>query len=45
MHGLVAGFISSGGAGSTGGFPVVSASGGKVENSIPGALRPKRPAN
>jgi len=45
LHGLVAGFISSGGAVSTGGFPVVSASGGKVENSIPGALRPKRPAS
>jgi hypothetical protein len=45
MHGLAAGFLSIGGAGSVGGFPVVSASGGKVENSIPGALRPKRPAN
>ena len=44
IHGLVAGFVGSGG-GSTGGFPVVPTSGGKVENSIPGALRPKRPAN
>lgn len=46
LHGLLAGFLSTGGAASSsGGFPVVSASGGKVENSIPGALRPKRPAN
>lgn len=45
LHGLAAGFLSSGGGGSSGGFPVVSASGGKVENSIPGALRPKRPAS
>ena len=46
LHGLLAGFLSTGGAaGNFGGFPVVSASGGKVENSIPGALRPKRPAN
>ncbi|NCY20437.1 hypothetical protein EBX31_00585 [bacterium] len=45
IHGLVAGFLSSGSAISSGGFPVVSASGGKVENSIPGALRPKRPAS
>ncbi|NDC79878.1 MAG: hypothetical protein EB090_01190, partial [Verrucomicrobia bacterium] len=46
LHGLVAGFLTTGGgAANFGGFPVVSASGGKVENSIPGALRPKRPAN
>ena len=45
VQGLVAGFLSSGGASSVGGFPVVSVSGGKVENSIPGALRPKRPAS
>ena len=46
LHGLLAGFLSTGGAAvNSGGFPVVSASGGKVENSIPGALRPKRPAN
>lgn len=46
LHGLLAGFVSTGGAAASGGgFPVVSASGGKVENSIPGALRPKRPAN
>jgi len=45
LQGLVVGFLSSGGGGSSGGFPVVSVSGGKVENSIPGALRPKRPAN
>lgn len=46
LQGLLAGFLSSGGRGGTsGGFPVVSASGGKVENSIPGALRPKRPAS
>ena len=46
LHGLLAGFLSTGGVTiSGGGFPVVSASGGKVENSIPGALRPKRPAN
>ncbi len=45
IHGLVAAFLFTGGASSTGGFPVVSSSGGKVENSIPGALRPKRPAS
>ena len=44
VHGLVVGFVGSGGGGGAGGFPVVSSSGGKVENSIPGALRPKRPA-
>lgn len=46
LHGLLAGFVATGGGvARSGGFPVVSASGGKVENSIPGALRPKRPAN
>ncbi|NBS07128.1 MAG: hypothetical protein EBS69_06985 [Verrucomicrobia bacterium] len=44
LHGLVAGFIGRGGA-VTGGFPVVSSSVGKVENSVPGALRPKRSVN
>jgi hypothetical protein len=41
LHGLFVGFIGRGGP-STGGFPVVSNSVGKVENSVPGALRPKR---
>ncbi|MCX6936140.1 MAG: hypothetical protein NTZ01_08155 [Verrucomicrobia bacterium] len=41
LHGLFAGFLGRGGV-ATGGFPVVSTSGGKIENSIPGALRPKR---
>ena len=41
LHGLLVGFIGRGGAG-MGGFPVVSTSAGKVENSVPGALRPKR---
>jgi hypothetical protein len=41
LHGLLVGFIGRGGAG-MGGFPVVSTSVGKVENSVPGALRPKR---
>ena len=41
LHGLLMGFIGRGGPG-TGGFPVVSTSAGKVENSVPGALRPKR---
>ena len=46
LHGLLAGFLATGGAvARSGGFPVVSASGGKVENSIPGVLRPKRPAS
>jgi len=41
LHGLVVGFIGRGGP-APGGFPVVSSSVGKVENSVPGALRPKR---
>lgn len=41
FHGLLVGFIGGGGSGQ-GGFPVVSTSAGKVENSVPGALRPKR---
>ena len=41
LHGLLVGFIGRGGSGA-GGFPVVSTSSGKVENSVPGALRPKR---
>ena len=45
MHGLVAGFLFRGGGPSPGGFPVVSSSSGKVESSIPGALRPKRSLN
>lgn len=44
LHGLFVGFIGKGGAG-MGGFPVVSTSVGKVENSVPGALRPKRSVN
>ena len=44
LHGLFVGFIGRGGAG-MGGFPVVSTSVGKVENSVPGALRPKRSVN
>lgn len=45
IHGLVAGFFYRGGGPIPGGFPVVSASGGKVETSVPGALRPKRSLN
>jgi hypothetical protein len=41
LHGLLVGFIGRGVSGA-GGFPVVSTSAGKVENSVPGALRPKR---
>ena len=41
LHGLLVGFIGGGGP-AQGGFPVVSTSAGKVENSVPGALRPKR---
>jgi len=44
LHGLFVGFLGRGGAG-LGGFPVVSSSVGKVENSVPGALRPKRSVN
>jgi len=44
LHGLFVGFLGRGGAG-MGGFPVVSTSTGKVENSVPGALRPKRSVN
>lgn len=42
IHGLLAGFLFRGGGPSPGGFPVVSTSSGKVESSVPGALRPKR---
>lgn len=45
IHGLVAGFLFRGGGPSPGGFPVVSSSSGKVETSVPGALRPKRSLN
>jgi hypothetical protein len=45
LHGLVAGFFFRGGGPTPGGFPVVSSSAGKVESSVPGALRPKRNLN
>lgn len=45
VHGLLAGFLFRGGGPSPGGFPVVSSSGGKVETSVPGALRPKKSLN
>ncbi|NBS54747.1 hypothetical protein EBT23_04185 [bacterium] len=45
VHGLVAGFLFRGGGPAPGGFPVVSSSSGKVETSVPGALRPKRSLN
>ena len=45
IHGMVAGFLFRGGGPSPGGFPVVSSSSGKVESSVPGALRPKRSLN
>jgi hypothetical protein len=45
VHGLVAGFLFRGGGPTPGGFPVVSSSAGKVETSVPGALRPKRSLN
>jgi len=45
VHGLVAGFFYRGGGPTVGGFPVVSTSSGKVESSVPGALRPKRSLN
>jgi hypothetical protein len=45
IHGLVAGFFFRGGGPTPGGFPVVSSSSGKVESSVPGALRPKRSLN
>lgn len=45
IHGLVAGFLFRGGGPTPGGFPVVSTSSGKVESSVPGALRPKRSLN
>ena len=45
IHGLLAGFLFRGGGPSPGGFPVVSSSSGKVETSVPGALRPKRSLN
>lgn len=45
IHGLLAGFLFRGGGVSPGGFPVVSSSSGKVESSVPGALRPKRSLN
>ena len=44
IHGLVAGFLFRGGP-APGGFPVVSSGSGKVESSVPGALRPKRSLN
>jgi len=45
VHGLLVGFLFRGGGPAPGGFPVVSSSSGKVETSIPGALRPKRSLN
>jgi len=45
IHGLLAGFLFRGGGPAPGGFPVVSSSSGKVESSVPGALRPKRSLN
>jgi hypothetical protein len=45
IHGLLAGFLYRGGGPAVGGFPVVSSSSGKVESSVPGALRPKRSLN
>lgn len=45
VHGLLAGFLFRGGGAVPGGFPVVSSSSGKVESSVPGALRPKRSLN
>ena len=45
IHGLLAGFLFRAGGPSPGGFPVVSSSSGKVESSVPGALRPKRSLN
>jgi hypothetical protein len=45
IHGLVAGFFFRGGGPAPGGFPVVSSASGKVESSVPGALRPKRSLN
>ena len=45
LHGLLAGFLFRGGGPAPGGFPVVSSSAGKVESSVPGALRPKRSLN
>lgn len=45
IHGLVVGFFFRGGGPAPGGFPVVSSSSGKVESSVPGALRPKRSLN
>ena len=45
LHGLIAGFLFRGGGPTPGGFPVVSSSMGKVETSVPGALRPKRSLN
>ena len=45
IHGLMAGFLFRGGGPAPGGFPVVSSGGGKVESSVPGALRPKRSLN
>lgn len=45
LHGLAAGFLFRGGGPAQGGFPVVPTSSGKVESSVPGALRPKRSLN
>lgn len=45
IHGLVVGFLFRAAGPAPGGFPVVSSGGGKVETSVPGALRPKRSLN
>jgi len=45
LHGLLAGFLFRAAGPTPGGFPVVSSSVGKVETSVPGALRPKRSLN
>lgn len=45
VHGLLAGFLFRGSGPVAGGFPVVPSSSGKVESSVPGALRPKRSLN
>lgn len=45
IHGMGAGFLFRGGGATPAGFPVVPSSTGKVESSVPGALRPKRSLN
>ncbi|NBU68768.1 MAG: hypothetical protein EBS49_03995 [Verrucomicrobia bacterium] len=45
LHGLAAGFLFRDGGPVPGGFPVVSVGSGKIEKSVPGALRPKRSLN